>query len=260
MSSSTASTTPERRTCSKEDAEAGRLYRPYGGALGMWRCREREIILDGPAGTGKTRAALEKGYRCALKYAGARILLARKTRVSASESILPTFEFDVVPAGSPILHGASRRFRQRYDLENGSVVVVGGMDKANKILSSEWDMILVFQAEELTEDDWENLTTRLRNGVMPYQQIIGDANPGPPSHWLKRRWGSPVALAQAEVGGRQGGAVPLAPPRQPRLLGHGGRRVDEARAGVHGRAGRSHRASAPTATRWAVDRRRGRCL
>jgi hypothetical protein len=31
------------------------------------------------------------------------------------------------------------------------------------------------------------VTTRLRNGVMPYQQILGDTNPDAPNHWLKRR-------------------------------------------------------------------------
>jgi phage terminase large subunit len=54
-------------------------------------------------------------------------------------------------------------------------------------MSSEYDTIYVQEATELTEGDWEDLTTRLRWGRMPYQQMIGDCNPGPPSHWLKRR-------------------------------------------------------------------------
>ena len=39
----------------------------------------------------------------------------------------------------------------------------------------------------LSEDDWESLTTRLRNGAMPYQQLLADTNPDAPTHWLKRR-------------------------------------------------------------------------
>src|SRR5262249_27220491 len=34
---------------------------------------------------------------------------------------------------------------------------------------------------------WEKVTTRLRNGVMPYQQLIADTNPDRPTHWLKQR-------------------------------------------------------------------------
>src|SRR5262249_7342824 len=56
-----------------------------------------------------------------------------------------------------------------------------------KVMSTEYDLICVQEAIELTEEDWESLTTRLRNGVMPYQQIIADTNPDAPTHWLKRR-------------------------------------------------------------------------
>ena len=54
-------------------------------------------------------------------------------------------------------------------------------------MSTEFDMIYVNQAEETSEDDWENLSSRLRNGRMPYQQILGDVNPDAPSHWIKKR-------------------------------------------------------------------------
>jgi len=64
---------------------------------------------------------------------------------------------------------------------------MAGMDKATKIMSSEFDMIYVGEATELTENDWEMLATRLRNGVMPYQQLIADCNPEAPTHWLKVR-------------------------------------------------------------------------
>jgi hypothetical protein len=45
--------------------------------------------------------------------------------------------------------------------------MIGGMDKPTKIMSSEYDFIYVQEAIELTETDWENLTTRLRNGRCP---------------------------------------------------------------------------------------------
>ena len=46
----------ERRILKEEE----RPYRPYGTALGLMKERGREVLLAGPAGTGKSRACLEK--------------------------------------------------------------------------------------------------------------------------------------------------------------------------------------------------------
>jgi phage terminase large subunit len=54
-------------------------------------------------------------------------------------------------------------------------------------MSTEYDLIYVQEAIELAEDAWEALTTRLRNGKMPYQQLLADTNPDRPTHWLKLR-------------------------------------------------------------------------
>ena len=54
-------------------------YRPLGAARDLFNSRRQEILLAGPAGTGKTRAALEKLFLCLLKYPAMRGLLVRKT-------------------------------------------------------------------------------------------------------------------------------------------------------------------------------------
>jgi hypothetical protein len=54
-------------------------------------------------------------------------------------------------------------------------------------MSSEYDLAYVQEAIELTEESWEAITTRLRNGRLSFQQLIGDTNPSTPTHWLKRR-------------------------------------------------------------------------
>lgn len=173
---------------------ARRLYRPYGSALDLLYCKAPEVVLSGPAGTGKSRACLEKIHLCAEKYAGMRGLIVRKTRESLTESALVTFEEKVVPLGHPILSGPQRRMRQAYHYPNGSEIVIGGMDKPSKIMSTEFDLVYVQEAIELTEEDWEAITTRLRNGVIPYQQIIADTNPDTPTHWLKQRSGGGTTL------------------------------------------------------------------
>ena len=161
-------------------------YEPRGAASKLIRCRDPVVLVDGPAGTGKTRAWLEKVYCCAHKYPGMRALLVRKTRASLTESVLVTWETKVMPPNDPTKEGPTRAHRQSYDFSNGSHVVVGGMDTPERVMSTEYDLIVCFEATELTENDVEMLQTRLRNGKMPYQQIGLDCNPAAPTHWLKR--------------------------------------------------------------------------
>lgn len=162
-------------------------FGPIGAALSLWRARDHELLIEGPAGTGKSRAVLEKLHGLCGKYPGIRVLVVRKTRESCTESVLVTFEEKVLPAYSPLKNGPDRARRQRYSYPNGSEIVIGGMDKASKIMSTEYDVIYAAECTELTEDDWESLTTRNRNNVMPYQQMIADCNPSAPTHWLNLR-------------------------------------------------------------------------
>lgn len=164
------------------------LYAPRGAALDLLYDQSAELLIEGPAGTGKTRICLTKLHLCLAKYPRSRWLLARKTRVSLTESALVEYEKTVlVGVAAAIAYGAGRASRQRYTYPNGSELVVGGLDKASRIMSTQYDGIYVPEATELTEDDWESLTTRNRNNVMPYQQMIADCNPGPPTHWLNQR-------------------------------------------------------------------------
>ncbi len=166
-------------------------YRPRGAALDLFARQDPEILVSGPAGTGKSRAVLEKINVMALENPGMRGLMLRKTGVSFTSSGLVTWKRDVIPelieVGAVEYYGGSREEPAQYRYANGSTIVLGGMDKASKIMSTEYDVIFVQEATELTLDDWESLTTRLRNGVVSFQQIIGDANPAEDTHWLKKR-------------------------------------------------------------------------
>lgn len=164
-------------------------YHPYGGARDLIRCKDPEVVLEGPAGTGKSYACLWKMHTLALKYAGMRGLLVRKTLVSLTASALVTFTNRILTSGNyPVaFFGGSKIEPASFRYGNGSRIVVGGMDKAAKIMSSEYDVAYVNEATELAIGDWESITSRLRYGVMPYQQIIADCNPDTPTHWLNQR-------------------------------------------------------------------------
>jgi hypothetical protein len=159
-------------------------YQPFGAAAELFASDAAEFVLEGAAGTGKSRACLEKLHRCAMEHAGMRALIVRKTRTSLTQTGLVTFERQVLPVDSGI---KLRSNEQEYRYPNGSVIAVDGLDRPTKVMSAEYDLIFVQEATEVSEYDWEMLSTRLRNGIMPYQQLIGDCNPDAPSHWLKRR-------------------------------------------------------------------------
>jgi phage terminase large subunit len=176
------------------------VYEPWGAAKELFASRAPEVLLSGPAGTGKSRACLEKLHAMMLMNPGARGLIVRKTRESLTSTGLVTYREHVakesLEVGDVEYYGGSTEEPPQYRYRNGSKVMVGGMDKATKIMSSEYDVVYVQEAIELTLDDWEAITTRLRNGKISFQQVIADTNPTIPTHWLKQRCdrGSTVML------------------------------------------------------------------
>jgi len=166
-------------------------YQPVGSAVELFRSKEPEILLSGAAGTGKSRACLEKVHAMCLANPGMRALVARKTAVSLTSTGLVTFREivakEAIESGELKFYGGSRTEAASYKYGNGSTITIGGLDKATRIMSSEYDVIYVQEATELVEDDWEALTTRLRNGKVSFQQLMADCNPGPPQHWLNQR-------------------------------------------------------------------------
>ena len=152
-----------------------------------WRDRG-ECVLYGPAGSGKTYATLALLRWFCETYPGSRCLMLRKTRVSLTESAMVTWERAILGETHPILsRPCERSHRHAYKFPNGSVVVTGGLDNPGKILSTEYDLIYVNEATDLTLTDWETLTGRLRSGKAPFDLLFGDCNPTSPGHWIYKR-------------------------------------------------------------------------
>lgn len=168
-----------------------RQLRLRGAALAALKTRRPEVLVAGPAGTGKSFACLWKVHLMALRNPGSKYLLVRKTHVSLTSTGLATFRDhvlqDALLTGIVRWFGGSGERPPGYIYSNGSTVSVGGMDNPTKIMSSEYDLIYVQEATELTPDDWEKCTTRLRNGKVSFQQLLADCNPEGPDHWLKVR-------------------------------------------------------------------------
>lgn len=175
-----------RRSTESQPVRTSREFVAYGASAELFNLKDPQLIISGPAETGKTIACLHLLDSLAWKYPGMQGAIIRKTYRSMPGSVLQTYEKKVLKEGD----GVTKRGGEKpewFDYPNGSRLWVGGMDNPAKVLSSERDVIYVNQAEELTLDEWETLTTRAtgRAGNMPYAQVIGDCNPGAFSHWIK---------------------------------------------------------------------------
>lgn len=165
----------------------------FGGARELWRDKAPELIIVGGYETGKTYPALMKLHTLLSKYPNTQALMVRRTYQSLIHSAVVTYERKVLPYPIGDVRCAVRRYGGEYPAmyiyPNGSQLRLGGMDKPDKFLSSEFDYIYVNQAEELRLDDWEKLTGRCtgRAGNAPYAQIFGDCNPAHPAHWILKR-------------------------------------------------------------------------
>jgi hypothetical protein len=165
-------------------ADTTRPYRPMGANAELFRARDHELVIEGPADCGKSRACLEKLHLAMTKYPGARAAMVRKTRKSLTSTAMATFERYVAPEGSCRLWNG-----EEYRYTNGSKIYLFGLDDPERLKSFEGDLAYVQEVSELSREDWEILTTRVtgRGGTMPYQQVIADLNPREPNFWLYDR-------------------------------------------------------------------------
>lgn len=163
-----------------------------GNNLALGWHREREVYLDGPAGTGKTISALYKVHRLLSAFPGSRALVARKTNTALSGSAMVTYRNNILRNRRDIhWFGGNKVEPAAYRYPNGAEMIVNGLDKPEKVLSAEFDYAYINEAPECDEEDIEFVRMRLRPRTggpdIPYRQLIMDGNPGPPTHWLNER-------------------------------------------------------------------------
>jgi phage terminase large subunit len=172
-------------------------YQPKGACRELFVSTDVEVLLDGPANTGKSRACGEYLYNLAERNPGCRLLAARKTRRSLSESFQVTFEELVLPPYHPALGvgGVRRQNRHAYTWPNKAILVLGGLDEPTRYYSTEWDVVFIEEAHEVSLEEWQKFLRALRYKHVPHptkkgehlHRLIGATNPAEPTHWLNQR-------------------------------------------------------------------------
>ena len=163
--------------------------------------RSPEIMIEGPAGTGKSRAACEFIHGCCTVFPGIRVLICRQTLASIRQSVQVTLEDKVWTPGryQPIPSDAQRENIASYTYPPGlnvvdgvayrgsSTIILGGLDKPERTFSTEYDMVWVEEGIEISLDAWEKLLRVNRNWQMPWQVALLSTNPGSEFAWPNKR-------------------------------------------------------------------------
>ena len=161
-------------------------YKLRGGPGQLYLSTEHEVILAGPADSAKTFAGCLKAHTICELNPGAQGAIVRKAFNSLAGTVVKTFQRITQGRG---IHEYGGETPTKFIYPNGSAIWLGGMDNPDRVLSAERDFIFVPQAEELTEAEWEVLSTRCtgRGAVISNAQIYGDCNPAGTKHWIRSR-------------------------------------------------------------------------
>ena len=171
-------------------------YEPYGTIRKAYETICDELVVSGGVNTGKTYGNLQRAHEIAATFSFVRILLVRKTLASLMSTGVVTYEKQVLPYPPEDPRCPVKKIQKRegtyYLYPNGSELWLGGINKKGSVLSSEYDIIIIVQCEDLTEEEWCYFLTRKGRGAganMPYSMVIGCANPHPlgEKHWIPRR-------------------------------------------------------------------------
>jgi phage terminase large subunit len=149
------------------------------------------MLLTGSAGGGKSYLAAHKLHAFCLKYPGAMALMLRKTRESMTNSTVLFVDRAIIAGATTVTHYPSKH---RFEYSNGSILAYGGMadDQQREQIRSigqdgSVDVVWMEEATGFTENDFNEVTARIRGKAASWRQIVLTTNPDTPSHWIYKR-------------------------------------------------------------------------
>lgn len=163
----------------------------YGENQRFFQSKEDRKLLVGPTASGKTFTAMLMIHLICVKYAGARVIMARKSLPALRNNafkiykgILNTTNFEKHVS----ILGDSRPYRVSYP--NGSQIELHAIDDKGKYLGGEYDIVYVDGVNEgLTLDEFLLLTSKARANNIGFRQVILDTSllingEGSRTHWI----------------------------------------------------------------------------
>lgn len=180
-----------KKLSTQRSPEVGRSldgYRPCGNLRKHWGIRDRNVMVGGPYGTGKTRWGFERFNLYMSLFPGTVGVIARKTYEDLVPLLNAIFDehvlgFDPTDHSNPVKRFGGKN-PDRYEYWNGSYFDVLGLNNLSGVKGNEWNVGYITQAEECEVDDWAEVSGRLRKPNAAFYQMFGDCNPDVPDHWI----------------------------------------------------------------------------
>lgn len=140
-------------------------------------------VLVGGMGSGKSKMAIHEIEQSALDFPGIPMAMYRKTLPSLRDSTLQEWRTGCTPE----LWDFRERDVQARCL-NGSFINFRGLDEATKAKSTEYALMVIEEADEMTFEDFLFLKARVRKkGPWPLR-IILLLNPVDEDHWIYKEF------------------------------------------------------------------------
>lgn len=147
------------------------------------------LLYSGPWGSGKTYIGAAKAFMLGVMYPNNCIALVRKKRVDLKPTLWKWFVEKLLPPELVIRKDDIELYRK---IANGTEFYGIGLDSTedvNKLASREYGFIVVEEAKETDEQDFDEKIVRcLRLPTVPFHQVLLLTNPGAPSHYLYQRF------------------------------------------------------------------------
>jgi phage terminase large subunit len=166
------------------------IYKPYKKQSEFINSTAKETLFAGAVGASKSYALCLAILKEVKYHPQSQILLCRQTYTSLKRSTMVTLlQGDAVT--KPILPKGSYKFNkveQKITINgNGSDIYLMGIEDILRVRSMNLSLICVDEVSELNEEQWNELTYRLRS-TSGSRRIMGATNPSGPSSWLYRRF------------------------------------------------------------------------
>ena len=157
-----------------------------------------EICAEGGTRMGKTITGLVKVLNAHFEIPGLQTCITRANAVDLTPSVRNDIRFllryDLEDPRSPVkFYGGPTHFNTLYI--NEGVCRLGGMNRPSHILGTQYDLVMLSQLEQYTEEQYMIMKTRCAGSSnvwqsldgSPLYQMLSDANPDLPDNWMYRR-------------------------------------------------------------------------
>lgn len=161
-------------------------YRPNPGQAKFHADPAKIRLLLGAWRAGKTYALVWEAILLALEYPKSLTVVFRKTYPALRDSTKRDFD-ELIPRAL-IADSVKSEGRESYELTNGSQFWFRCLDDWKKLGSYSFDTIIVDEADQTTEHDFNMLAKGRLSGKIGPRRMVLATNPPNRDHWMYRRF------------------------------------------------------------------------